>query len=614
MHVNERHWLSIFIPSILVVASACSGGGGNGSGGGGGGGAGGPTNGFVSFTLTDLASQKIGSFEVDITALQLESSTGAMVSVISAPITVDLAALTGSTQLMNLLSVPAGMYTSATITLDFTNAKCVLIGQTSRASIVDDSGAPITGTLVLPIQFGQSALTLAANTHRLLEFDVALDESAVVDSGTNTVTLEPTLIFRVDGSGKILFTMGELVSVDTVGATFVGDIGSMHSGVLGNVTYTTNASTIFRVDGATAQGAPGVTLLGLKAAGTWIQVFGAIDPVSSHIAAQLVEAGIGTYNGGSDFIEGHITDRLGNPAAGANVTFSVLGRSENAAHDTFQYSTNFTVETNFTNTHVARRFSSQTFNTDALNVGQRVRIFGSLSGTTMNAAAQSSVVVAQQSRMFGGADTAVLSGTLTIDLGQVDFRPQSLFMWPHSGATPPTAATFTADVSSLANVPGIASGTPVEIDGFMAPITNANQDMTATALINWSTAPSLVFIKNLAGGLAVGLTTSSTQIQVSITGTAVAGELAIVDQGFAGSMNLPASPALTLQPSSSGGVYMIRDKTTGAVTAFTNFSVFSTALGNALVQGATLKILGALGAYDAPTNTTQTSLICAVLL
>jgi hypothetical protein len=612
MHVNERHGLSILIPSILALASAC--GGGNGSGGGGGGGAGGPTNGFVSFTMTDLASQNIESFQVDVTALALESSTGSTVSVISAPITVDLAALTGSTQLMNLLSVPAGEYTSATITLDFTNAKCVLIGGTSRASVVDDSGAPITGTLALPIQFGQSALTLSANTHRLVEFDVALDESAVVDTGTNSVTLEPTLIFRANGSGKILFTMGELVSVDTVGATFVGDIGSLHGGVLGNVTYTTNTSTIFRVDGATTQGAPGVTLLGLKAAGTWIQVFGAIDPASSHIAAQLVEAGVGTYNGGSDFIEGHITDRLGNPSAGSNVTFSVLGRSDNAAHDTFQYSTNFTVETNFTNTHVARRFSVQPFNTDALNVGQRVRIFGSLNGTTMNAAAQSSVVVAQETRMFGGADTAVVSGTLTIDLSQVDFRPQNIFMWPHSGATPPTAATFTADAGSLGSVLGIASGTPVEVDGFMAPVTNANQDMTATALINWSSAPSLAFIKNLAGGLAVDVTAGSTQIQVSLSGTAVAGELAIVDHGFAGSMNLPASSPLTIQPPSSGGVYMIRDKTTGAVTAFTNFSAFSTALGNALAQGATLKILGALGAYDVPTNTTQATLVCAVLL
>jgi hypothetical protein len=242
-----------------------------------------------------------------------------------------------------------------------------------------------------------------------------------------------------------------------------------------------------------------------------------------------------------------------------------------------------------------------------------VRIFGALSGTTMNAATPGSVIIAQQTQMFGTANAAIASGTLTMNLAQVDFRAENLFTWADSGTSPPTPATFTANVGTLGNALSIAGGTPVEVDGFVAPIGDGNQDMTANALADLTTAPSLVYVKNLTGGFTVGATTSSTQIQLAISGTAATGELAIVDQGFVGTMSLPTTPAPTVQPASSGGLFMIRDKITGSVTAFTSFSAFASALGNALTQGATLEVFGALGTYNAGTNVTQAALVCVVL-
>jgi hypothetical protein len=151
------------------------------------------------------------------------------------------------------------------------------------------------------------------------------------------------------------------------------------------------------------------------------------------------------------------------------------------------------------------------------------------------------------------------------------------------------------------------------VDGFPASITDGNQDMTANSLTDLTTAPSLVLVKNLSGGFTVTTATSSTQIQLTITGTAATGELAIIDQGFAGTMSLPSSPTPTFQPASTGVLFMIRDKTTGSVTAYSSFAVFATALGNAITQGATLDVFGALGAYNAGSNTTQATLICAVV-
>jgi Domain of unknown function (DUF4382) len=614
VHFNCGKALAIATVLGLILSSSCGGGGSSSSGGGGGGGGGGGTpNGSVSFSMTDLASDEIATFQVDVTSLQLKKADNTVVSVISSPVTVDLATLTNATALMNLITIPAGVYTSATITLDFTNAVCVLVGQTTPAALEDDTGAPITGTLAIPIQLGTSELNLVANTQRLLEFDFAVDESAAVDSVGNTVKLEPTLLFRLDGSGKTMLTFGTLVSVDTAGSTFVADVGSLHTGVLGPVTYVTSSTTVFHVDGMSAQGAPGLALLNAKIPGTWVQTFGAIDPASSHIIVTTVEAGVGTYNGGTDFIEGHITDRVGNPSPGSNVTFNVLGRSSNAAHTTLQYDTPFTVTTNFTNTSVLRRFAAQTFDTDSLNVGQHIRIFGSLSGTSMNASTTGSLVVLEQTKLLGTANGAIASSVLTMNLQDIDFRPQNLFTWADSGASSPTPSAFTVNVGTLGNALSITSGTPVEAQGFLAPISSSTQDATASTLVDLSAAPSLMLVKNLPAGLTVGATTSSSQVELTITGTAAAGELTIIDQGFAGTTMLPFTPAPTVQPAASVGLFVIRDKTTGAVSTYTAFDAFSTALGNALTLGATLKIFGALGAYNSGTNTMQATLVCVVV-
>jgi hypothetical protein len=609
MKLNNRLPLVLVLLAVMIFSSC---GGGGSSSGNGGGGTGGTPNGFVSFAMTDLASDQVESFQVDVTALQLMKADGAIVSVISAPITVDLASLTEATELMNLVAVPPGVYTSASITIDFTNAVCVLVGQSTPAAIVDDSGAPVTGALTLPIQFSQNSLAVIDEEQRLLEFDFALDQSLDVDTVANSVKLEPMLLLRLDGSGKTLFTLGALVSVDTSGHTFVANVGSLHSGVFGNVTYTTDATTIFQVDGVPAQGGAGLSSLAGKAAATWIQVFGTIDASSAHIKAQYVEAGIGTYNGGTDIIEGFITDRVGNPSPGSNVTMSVLGRSNNAAHSAFQYDTTFTVTTSFANTKVVRRFSAQAFDTDSLNVGQHVRVFGTLSGTAMNAATPSSVIRAEPSRVFGTAEGAIASGTLTMDLQQVDFRSQNLFTWADSGTTPPTPSTFTANVGTLGDLLNVTSGTNVEARGFLAPITSGTQDFTANALINLDTLPALIYVKNLPGGLTVNSLISSGQIQLQISGTAVAGEKAILDQGFVGVTTLP--PTTTYQPSLTGGLYMIRDKTADSVTAFSSFGSFASTLGLILAHGATLKVFCALGPYDSGTSTMQTTLVSVVVL
>jgi hypothetical protein len=329
-------------------------------------------------------------------------------------------------------------------------------------------------------------------------------------------------------------------------------------------------------------------------------VFGEHDPAVLGIRASDVYAGTGTWNGGTDIVEGHVIDRSG--AAGSDPVLTVRGRSSNAAHTIFQYNATFTVNASLASTKVVRPAKALAYSTDDLGVGQRVRIFGTLSGTTMDATANSDVIREQQTRVFGDANGAIAAGTLTMNLNRVDARPEGQFTWADGGTTPPDPSAFTVDAGTLGNGLDVVAGTPVMARGFFSAVNDNNQDLGATSLSNLALAPSHLFVKNLPGGFTVAALTSPTSIEIDITGTATTGERAIINFGFAGPENLPSSPAPTIVPATSTGLYGIHDKATGSYTLYLHFDDFSAALGTALGGGATLRQIGALGIYDPATN------------
>ncbi len=563
---------------------------------GGSGGGGGSSTSMLTVALTDAASDEISTFLVDITSIQLTRWSGAVTSVLAAPVTVDLAELTDMSRVINALAVTPGWYTSGAITLDFTNAQCVLNGKTTAATLLDADGNAITGTLTLPLQFGTGALNAIAGRHRIMELDFDLDQSATVDAANNTVTLDSTFVMRVDRSDpKSLVTVGTLVGVDDAAGTFTAEVKRPGGSVIATVTFAANGLTVYQIDGVPSLGAAGLVALKAMPAGTWIQTYGAINPAALRINVFYVEAGTGTYNGGTDIVEGHITGRTG--GAGVDATLTVLGHSNNAAHDAFQFNTSFTVSTSFANTKVLRRGGILAYDTDDLNIGQRVRVFGALTGTAMDATAAASVVRMQPVRVFGLAGGAPAGGVLTIDLSRVDLRLQGAFTWSQGGTTPPDPAALTLKVFGLADGLGIGALTAVEALGYFRAVDDDTEDFAAVSVTNRDAAPSLLRIRDLVGGLAVVTTTSATQIQFTLAGTALPGEAALLDRGFAGVTDLPAVSTVKAAPGFT--LYAIRNALTGSVQLYLNFSEFSTALGAALTVGRSLRGFGAVGIYDA---------------
>lgn len=603
----QRTLRQLLFASSLAAASllsACTEGRSSGGGG---------SDPTLTFAITDSASDDIESFTVEVTQIRLLKLGGALVDVLTTPATVDLASLTEASQILSVGNVPVGTYLSADITLDFTNAECMLVGETTAATLLDVDGNPLTGIVTLPIHFGSDRLICPINRHKLLEFDFDLNQSVTTDTVGNTATVEPAFVMHVDpASPKPLLAVGRLVSTDTVASTFDMEIRTLGNTLLTTATFHSDATTIWHIDGVSSLGAAGLTSLAGKPAGTWMQLAATHDPLQPLFDAIYVEAGTGTWNGGQDIIEGHVVDRVG--SAGTDPILTVLGYSTNAAHTVFQFNTTFTVSMSFPNTKVVRTAVNQAFDTDDLNVGQRVRIFGNLVGVNMDAATATSVVRMQLTRVLGYAAGAPAGGVLTIDIARVDLRPETDFNWPGGGATPPDPNAFELEVGTLGTGLAIVAATPVEARGFFPAVDDATEDFEALSLTNRATAPSLMLIRNRPAGMTVAVTASPTEIEVALSGATVLGEFAIIDAGFVGVQNLPTSPSPTLVPSLTGPrFYVVRDKSLNTARLFLNFADFSEEVADVIAQGADVAQVAAIGRYTAAGNQIEAQLASVVV-
>jgi hypothetical protein len=267
----------------------------------------------------------------------------------------------------------------------------------------------------------------------------------------------------------------------------------------------------------------------------------------------------------------------------------------------------------FAQTKVLRRGSATPYDADDINIGQRVRIFGDLIGTDVDATAIDAVVRLQPTRALGFAAAAPAGGQLTVDLVRVGLLLQGLFSWNESGSSPTDPDALLAQVGTAADGLGIENTTAVELLGWFTAVDAAGADFEATAVINRELAPSLLLIKNRPGGLVATLTSDPTQLQVSLSGAPNLFELAIVDKGFVGIQNLPSSPTPTITSQDATGLFTLVDKVTGSFQVFSTLAALDVSLSVKLAQGAELYDLGAIGPYTAQTNTLAAKILTVVV-
>lgn len=554
----------------------------------------------VTLAVTDAASDELSTFNIGLESVELVNTLGATVSLLQLPTAVDFAALGDLSRVLNVTDIPPDTYTGVEVTLLYDNNRVFLNGKTSPAMLLDSGGTQLTGTHMMPIDFA-SPLQVSSGNY-VIELDLDLNQSTDVDTVANEVTLEPSLLPRINRNDPKEHAIGgDLRTVVLSKNLFRIDLEADVGQTAPVIEIQIAPGTVFQIDGVCLLGAAGLSTLDTLPPGTWVQAFGAVNASSRRFQALTVEAGSGSYNGGTDIVEGVITGRTG--GAGSDAVLTVRGHSNDSTHTTFEFNLDYTVNTSFANTKVVRRGSATVYDTDDLNVGQRVRMFGLLdSGTnTLDVTTATDVVRMEATWIFGTANGAPTAGQLEINLLRVDLRDVSLFSWNESGTNPPTPATFVVgDPGNLGTGQGIVASTPIVALGFFAPVDTAGSDYTAGVLANRRLLPSLLLVRDRANGKVVTTMTSATSIDFTFSADPPATfEKGVIDMGFAGQTDVTGTGVSIVPNNLLGiGLYVLHDRTLNFISVHVTFAAFAQALEDALDGGAQLFNVGGVGVYN----------------
>lgn len=560
------------------------------------------TSAEVSLVLTDAASDELSVFEVDVRDIVFARPNGDTVAVLPHTTRIDFLQLESLNELVAGITLPAGAYSQVTLLLDFSAANVVIAGQTTPATVRDAAGNALTGSLPVTIDFPSGARPLVrVGRHSLWVLDLQLDQSVVVDSGTNTVAFTPVWTVEVDpGNPKPIAANGVLQSVDLNGNTFVLERRAPDDSAIGAFTVSVATATVFQLAGVVDTGASGLGAL-VAQIGNRVFVQGTLNNQDRVLAAVAVEAGAGVPGNGQDWVWGHVVARTG--GAGADATLTVLGRSLDLPAGTRTFNTLHTVNVSHANTKVLRRGAGNSLDSDAINVGQLVFVFGDLVSTTLDATAATGVARLLRTSVFGIAAAAPVSNTLTLDVVRFDLRDAAAFDFDVSGNVQADPDAFTVDVTGLSSA-GITTGTKVRALGWIAGVGAAGADATAAALVDHSATGSVMLCQWSPTRLAV-LDEFQTRLSVDVSAAVVRS----VTDAF-GSTFLTASPTPSIAPLTTVGLYSIVEN--GAIE--TNLS-FPTFLASVLARTATTPVfrVAAFGTLDATTQVFAAAAITVVL-
>jgi hypothetical protein len=332
-------------------------------------------NGSVFVTGTDAPLPSVVSFQVDITGITVSDGTNPPVSVLSSTQTVDFARLNGLHTLLDLNSIPAGTYTTVTVTLanpqigylNLTNPQTnpptrptISTLNSTSSPAVSLTQSSVTITLATP-------LVVSANNIIGLSFDFDLHQSIQVDqNGQITGVVNPNLDLRAitpdDADAYIDEFVAGVVSVNAGGNSFV--IQGPHGR---QFTVNVNDQTEFENSESLAD----LTTTSI------VQISGTLDRTSAAFLADTV--GIVSQNG---FYAGGLVTFV-DPATGVANDFDLYVRSTlptGTGFQTGQISTiNLTGDEKFFIYWWHLKFPSFLFNASLMVPGQRVSVGGPFS-------------------------------------------------------------------------------------------------------------------------------------------------------------------------------------------------------------------------------------------
>jgi hypothetical protein len=609
---------------------------------------------LVTLTATPSGATNFLAYRVTLDSIALQQSSGGSTqNVLPGPLSMDLAQDTGVSEILSAATIKKGTYTSAVVTIDYTNA--VIIADDGSLNGValtpQNSSAESIGKVTLTLNFDPAnPLSISKNSTSQVALDFRLSATSSVNLSAHTVTITPLMIASsVAIDSKPLRLRGLLSSVDTTNSVYTSGITPFdglvsESGSVQVVPTTT--STLYEVNGVAGTGSTGFTALAGLGTGAWTVAYGTLvsttnttfssTPVTTPTeddtstsgdifgttpsTATTTDTTIGTTSttttdvsfsptqvfagtsvqGGFDRIAGIVAARtdtsLTVPTAtlitSAGVEYYVSG----AATITLGAGTAVTVPGQ----------TGLASNTEQMiSVGSWIDAYGTVTGNGGGNVAMDVTAgrvrlennVASGTFTSAGTDSAG-TAQVTIQLATLSGRLITPFLFVNTQPASFQVSTSALDTSGL-----IASG-PAEFTGLVSPFGETSPDFTAISVADPTTISAELVLDFGSGGSATPFATlSSDEMDIPLAGTGAGSRHQIFIGAF--TVQVPAQPGdLLIEPSTAATqVYAIAHASTSTVENFNTFADFITALQTELNGTTVATTITAEGIYTLAGNT-----------
>lgn len=561
-------------------------------------------SGDVVISLTDAAGDFL-TYTVDVLEVALTREDGTVVQVLPLTTRVDFAQYTQTSEFLTASTIPAGVYTNVTLTLDYQNADIQVEDENGDSVMVtdlrDSDGSPIS-TLDVSVQLeDRNAIVIARGIPKHVSLDFDLNASNIVNETYSMITIRPVLIAELNFSFfKAHRLRGALKSINHYESSFEVVIRPFFHGIanqngrFGRMTVTVVEDTVFDIDGEMYTGLNGLTALENMTKNSAVIIAGELKLNPKRFEAQEVYAGSSVPGSELDAIHGHVVRRTENVIVikGANVE-----RKNGIARF------NDTVVVRLGDeTKVYRQLSAESFDIQAISVGQKVTVLGTLTGVDDAPEMDAQLVRMHLTRVTGSVvDSA--EEILTVDLQKIDSRGVDLFTFDGTGDMPENDAdpqNYEIDLQGL-TLATLEPDAIIYVLGFMKTFGQAPADFIAFSAtempernqnyicIQYDTPSDYPFIELTPEELTINIdAVHKINIQEAGNGNQKRYHRGVMEENADAYMIVPATD--------SDGEFVIKYRETCRV--YSDFSNFVTAVSELLEGGGRVHVVHADGDID----------------
>ena len=573
-------------------------------------------------TLSDTSGD-FAVYRVGIGSITLTNTNGSVVAPLLSAESVDLAALTDLSELLEVPAVPSGTYKSAALTLDYTSASIWVNvnGQAVAATAVSSTGtAMTTGSLTITFDPDHPlVITRGESTRLAIDIDLAASNSINTSTTTPTVTVRPFLVMTpAPADATVIRARGLFVTVQS-GSGYVMNVRPLTDLVsaLGAVTVSTNAQTYFNINGVAYTGAAGLTAMASLPQNTPTAAYGTLGDLSGitpGFHATAVYVGTSLESPLADHIRGVVSARSGN-------TLTVRGATLVTRFGVVAIR-NATVTLGSATVVSEDGVAASGLTPLSVSVGQQLDVSGQSAFDTsgnLSMDATAGQVRLASTRVWGTLNSAT-AGSASLDvLSLGNFAPAG-FNFAGTGTTAANPSAYVVNTGSL-DESATAAGTLLQVDGIVTAFGSAPPDFTATAITAGTATEQRLVVEWINGGTSAPFLSDSSAGVVVDLNNANLGTIHEIRTGPAALdlkalSSFPASPLITTVGADQSKLQLAigRASLSTGVSVFNSISGFAAALSSTFNGSNKIYRLVAVGQYNIGTNTFVASRISVALM